>query len=282
MADTLRYARFETLQALLRARWLLLIPTTGLLVYLSVGRIEVDAINSGWAIASLNQWDLLFHVLGNPYYVLYVLTPLFLVLTADLASGRSLDSAALLCAGSRRRWWTAKCMAVGACALTTVLFLSCITAILGTVAFGWQSGWSQAARQDPTRLGQVTPPTLLLSPLSALLQLCVLLLLGWIALGTLSLVIAVTTGRSVAGLGGSALAVLVGIAGFHSGISGLGAQLSVHTHLLFSLRSVAPEPCWWSSVAWSCAFWCTWTAALWAIGARRSQARDLCAGEVGE
>lgn len=282
MTDTLRYARFETLQALLRARWLLIIPTAGLLVYLSFGRIEAEATNSGWAIDSLNQWDLLFHVLGNPYHVLYVLTPLFLVLTSDLASDRGLDSAALLRAGSRRRWWTAKCMALGACALTAVLFLSCTSAILGTAAFGWQPGWSQAVRQEPTRLGHLTPPTLLLSPLSALVQLCVLLLLGWNALGTLSLVIGVTTGHAVAGLGGSALVLLMGIAGFHGGIGGPGAQLSVHTHLLLSLRSVGPGAQWWSTVVWSCTLWCIWTAALWAIGARRSQGRDLCAGEVGE
>ncbi len=183
----LGHIRFEIVQGLLRPRWLLPLPVTAFLAYLSAGRLRVDASNVGLGTGVFNQWDLLFHVFGNPYYVLYVLTPLFIYLAADQAADRRLDSAVLMRVGSRRRWWAAKGLALGAASTVYTLLMFGLCAAIGVAGFGWEPTWSEGIRFFVSVDPYIVPGALLLSPGAAVIYLAGLLALGWLGLGMFAL-----------------------------------------------------------------------------------------------
>lgn len=127
----IKLCRFEVIRLLLRRRWLLVVPASALIAYISMAYYLAAPGDLG---ASLNIWDGLLVTFNSVYFYIGVV-PMYVFLVGDclLADWASSYTWTILSRSpSRSRWWRAKIVAVLTAALVFVLVV-----MLTALAVSW-------------------------------------------------------------------------------------------------------------------------------------------------
>ncbi|MCB2178578.1 hypothetical protein KQH61_04100 [bacterium] len=147
---------------------------------------------------SFNIWDVIFSLISNGNYVLYVANFLFLFLVFDLINENSFDQHILHHLGSRQNWWRSKVALLGFSVLTFAFLSFGIVLGIAKFSFPWQPNWSAGAQVSPEFV-YLTPRVLEFSPIEAFFKSFFLLFMGWFGLGLFVMFFAIITGASIKG-----------------------------------------------------------------------------------
>jgi hypothetical protein len=146
----IRLCRFEMTRLLLRRRWLLVVPVSALIAYVSVYSLVAPASIG----ASLNIWDGLLAAFNSQIFFA-VFVPLYVFLVGDclLADWSTCYSWTVLArVSSRSQWWRAKVVTIMTAALIYVL-----VAMLTALAVSSLRHLPFATRFSSYALGQGLP-----------------------------------------------------------------------------------------------------------------------------
>ncbi len=268
----LHHLQFQIRYYIIRKRWLLPIPVLLFLVYRSYNALQFQSAEVLYGLA-LNAWDLLFIVIGNQFNVYFVIALLYLYLVCDLLPEPALGQHMLLRLNSRRKWWLSKVTTLLIATLVYVLGSALFLAVLASLVFPWQSGYSPMATDRPEQVNLpmdffrvVQPP----APIVMLAIKLALLLLGLLCLGLLMMVVTQLTQRYFLGLAVGCLFLFGSYYGlFISGPPSWTVILpSVHLTYttLIPMRTIP--------LVYSLLYWVVWIAGLTLLGHRLSLKQD--------
>jgi len=260
---------FDSKQLFMRGRWVLSLALMALLTFFEINRVSAYSANTRLGVGI---WDVLFSVFGALWEIIMVVTPLVIYLCSDIVGDHGYGPTLFLRASTRSQWWFCK---VAILAMTVIGFTTgavMVATLLAVVFMPINGGWSQAALKAPTMF-YLNPGTLSMPPYAAFILLLVLLMLGWLTLGLLSMVVAYKTNR----IYGFTAAILIDLFAFAVWKMGVGSPASyalVTNHLLFSLHALGNNKRFAMPISASLAFWLILIAVFLATTYRQSLAKD--------
>lgn len=277
MQGLMPFLQVQFNQMLWRKRWLLPLPLLGFIAYRCTNAIQVS---SRFNPLAPNAWDLLFTAFGNRFNVYLAIGLLFLYLVCDLLPEGALGQQVLLRLGSRKTWWLGKVLTLLGLTLVYVFGSAGLLAIMASLAFPWQAGYSAAAMANPDQVGlpmsffraiQPGPPWQVLGAY------LLLLILGLFCLGLLMMVVTQLTRRYFFGLLAGCLALASGYIGLFLSAPPVWSLILMSEHFTymgqFPLRNVP--------LGYSILYWAVWIALLAAGGLLISRRQDHLANPEG-
>lgn len=275
----LHFLQYQIHFYIFRKRWLLPIPVLLFIAYRSYNALQWQSnllVTQSTEILDggiLNAWDLLFIVLGNQFNVYFAIALLYLYLVCDLLPEPALGQHMLLRLNSRRLWWLSKITMLLIGTLVYVLGSTLFLALLASLVFPWQSGYSQLAMAWPDQINlpmnffkAIQPP----APVFMLAIKLTLLVLGLYCIGLLMMVVTQLTQRYFLGLAAGLLFLFGSYFGlFISGPPSWTVILpSVHLTYttLIPIRTIP--------VVYSYLYWGLWIVLLVLLGRRISLKQD--------
>lgn len=251
-----------------RWRWLIPIPAFLFIGYLVTNALKWQLLPSfliqpGDAPA-VNSWDGFFIAFGNPYYMVFVIANIFLLLVCDSLPEPSYGQYAVFRLGTRNYWWVAKSLSVFlAAALYVAGGMLLVFAVLN-IGLPFHSDWSKFGSYP----ANINLPFFVVdqsSPLAIALTLGALQTLGFWVMGMFIQVITLITRRYLLGYM-AALASLVG----GMALSGSLINVSDFWKLLPPLRNLIlifhPFPFREVPISWSFIYWASGSVVLFMLG----------------
>ena len=212
----LHFLAFQLRWYIWRKRWLLPLPVLLFIAYRSYNAVRALGASG---VTLPNAWDVLFLALGNPYNIYLAIGLLYLYLLCDLLPEPELGQLVLFRLGSRRSWWLGKLATLTIATLIYVIGSAAILALIASLAFPWQAGYSTAAMNMPEQVNLPMNYFRLIDPGPPLLvigQELLLLGLGLFCFGLLMMVFTQLTQRYFIGLVVGVLILFGSFAGLRS------------------------------------------------------------------
>lgn len=213
----------------------------------------------------LNIWSGMHLYLGNLINVFIIFIPLFILLTAGLIKQNALESIVLGLIGSKYRWWIGKFITLMIMTAIYVFFLVVVSFAISFCSVPWDATW------DGTFLANHFDSDIInLNPIYAMSLQVILLYLGCLFWGTITLVVSVSFPhkKSLAPLiGFSSLAIAYIFYYLHIGSS----FFNISSHLSLYSSFIAET---WPYV-WSLIFWFILILTLFLIGLLHAGIHDF-------
>ncbi|NMB88709.1 MAG: hypothetical protein GYA17_10135 [Chloroflexi bacterium] len=267
---------FQIRQYLLRPRWLLAFPAILFVAYRSTNAVVYQSTT--YYNAPSNAWDAAFHALGSADAVYLLLSALFLYLVCDLLPEPRYGQWALMRLGSRQAWWLAKVLTVFLAALLYTALTAVLVLGMASLRLPLESTWS-VATNDQFHFIEIglTKDALNSPPLVIYLQMVLLLGLGWLAMGLVTLAGTLLSHRPLVGFLAGATLLLAGYVGaWASGM--IPTQFPYILLPSFHMEyTPGPMPIRQLPVATSVLYWLVWAAVLTGAGLAFSRRQDYFA-----
>lgn len=184
----LRYISYQLSWQLKRCRWLF---PFGLLLFLSYRAFNYLTSPESYVNLSVNAWDLMFVVFGNPFYVYFAIGLLFIYLVSDLLPEGKLGQLMLIRLRSRSQWWYGKVITLFILTLIYVVGFASLTGVIAQVSLPGSAEYSEQAQAFPESVNlsiqffrKIQPP----KPFLMILEELSLLFLGLFSFGLLMLI----------------------------------------------------------------------------------------------
>lgn len=208
---TFAYLVYQLKRALLRPRWLLILPVAGFIAFLSSNAVglqaqilpEMDFMKLpeafGTVTRMVNCWDSFFIAFGNLEYLVFGTLSLFLLCVSDILPESEFGNLALFRLGSRRRWWGVKSVVT---LIAAVLYLALCMAIVfaaGVIRNGFDLNWSAFGASGTSILTPAMMKFGYTAPMRLAFIVFMMQTLGFWTLGMVMMILTLRLGKSLWG-----------------------------------------------------------------------------------
>lgn len=258
---------------ILRKRWLLVLPFSLFLAYYVFGIVTIGLSTPS---SFVNIWDILFRIFGDGGIIFYIINLLFLFLISDYSLENKWGEWILLRVSSRKKWWLGKLLLLAISAFWYLILIFSIAGGVASFVLPWQNKWSSIAMSDPSRI-LLNPHMMDSSPSSTFLQLGILLVLGWLSLGLITLIFARLFNNAIVGFFFGlftnifGLVTLKGYVIWHYPWS----LLTIDSHLLMNMQNIDQAPLNLPPFALSLLYWFCWISLFGSVGFALGKRKDF-------
>ena len=208
---TFAYLGYQLKRALLRPRWLLILPVAGFIAFLSSNAVglqaqilpEMDFMKLpeafGTVTRMVNCWDSFFIAFGNLEYLVFGTLSLFLLCVSDILPESEFGNLALFRLGSRRRWWGVKSVVT---LIAAALYLALCMAIVfaaGVIRNGFDLNWSAFGASGASILTPAMMKFGYTAPMRLAFIVFMMQTLGFWTLGMVMMILTLRLGKSLWG-----------------------------------------------------------------------------------
>ena len=278
LKNTLHIFGFEFQRFIFYKRWMFvfLILVVSFFAYLGGSTVLVFTINNK---VSANIFDAVFNVFGYPDTIFIILIPLFLIFISDIPMTSSFEDLVFIRVNSRKKWLWNKILLLMVLTVVYLLIILFIVFFINSFALPFSNTWSEMAVKFPER-SRINPQIIVsFSPISALIRLVALMLLGLLSIGLLTITASLFFNNAFLGFFIGTIVSICGSFAYHDYFPQHFVNFFITNHMIFNLHSFGIKDPLYPPYSLSIVYWIVWILLFTLLSLEICKRRDFIPGK---
>lgn len=278
LKDTLHTFGFEFQRFIFYKRWMFvfLILVISFIAYLGGSSVLTFTINNK---VTANIFDAVFNVFGHADTTFIILIPFFLIFISDIPMTSSFEELVFIRVNSRKKWLWNKIFLLAVLTIIYLLIILFIVFFINSFALPFSNTWSEMAVKCPEN-SWINPEIIVaFSPISALMRLLVLMLLGLFSVGLLTITASLFFNNAFAGFFIGTIVSICGSFTYHGYFPQRFINFFITNHMVLNFHSFVIEDPLYPPYSLSIAYWIVWILLFMLLSFEICKKRDFIPGK---